>query len=448
MSKRRAWLTGETPPPEEIRGRCFAVPNDLALVSAVTGALLPLTLPENWEQSGSMTVSEAAEIMSVAFEDFVSGECGSGDCPPVEIPGLSAPIYRYNSVSTRWEKLEDGEWVEPTGDEEIPPPEPREELTEAEQECGAASNAANVLRELYTNILTVYDEQVDPLLNQAEIAAQVAVAIGSKFGPISATFLSLSGIAWEMFTLALQEITEDDWTEEFHEILVCILNSASEVLEDGTVHFNLYQVCSDLVGFILPVVDSHVRVRWQTWYLLQMIGSQGLDTAGGTTAVEGDCVTCDEWCFKWDQSNGLLTNGDWTISEGSADLSGYIKWVSYGTPYDGAYRRIRLQKTIDTSRCVITSVALRWSSPAGGTSKYFYSTVSNSVGLNVNAAASIYDTGLAYSFSTGYDLGDETTGVESAFDIRLTSNHNGDWRLLGIKLTGTGENPFGVGSNC
>jgi len=287
-----------TPPtlPEDTQCRGLVLPASKEWLGIFSDALLATTYAYNYEQVNStdLTPDAVAQACYQIYLAWLESTCGGGGCT---LPDLDSPIYRRNPTTGKWEYLNNGVWEEPTGENAIPDPAPREEPTEAEKQCGAASNAAHVLRELYSSILASYDEFVAPAVNQANIAFDVAVIVGSQFGPVSASFLALSDFAWTVFTQALTEITNDDWSDEFEQLLVCILQSASSVDEDGAVTFNFFDVNSNLVGFILPVIDEFVRVRWQVWYLLQMIGEQGLNVAGGTTAVEGDCITCDTWCY-------------------------------------------------------------------------------------------------------------------------------------------------------
>src|SRR5512137_2403189 len=139
MPPRRAWLTPDAPTPEVERCRRITVPDDLVFVGAVTGALLPLTDPDNWEQSGTMSPSEAAGIMSASFEDFVASDCeGMGGCPPPTIPDTDYPFVRRNPATGNFEEFNGEEWVEPSGDNAIPAPTAREETTADERKCSAA----------------------------------------------------------------------------------------------------------------------------------------------------------------------------------------------------------------------------------------------------------------------------------------------------------------------
>lgn len=72
-SKRRAWLTPENAP---IVTRCrrVLIPDDESWIAIVSGALLPLIQPENWEQFGALTPEQAAARAQEMYLRFLSEE--------------------------------------------------------------------------------------------------------------------------------------------------------------------------------------------------------------------------------------------------------------------------------------------------------------------------------------------------------------------------------------
>lgn len=68
------WLTGDTIPTIDFVCRRVVIPNDLALIIAVNGALDELTNAYNWEQFGTVTPDEAATAMNVMFAQYLQGE--------------------------------------------------------------------------------------------------------------------------------------------------------------------------------------------------------------------------------------------------------------------------------------------------------------------------------------------------------------------------------------
>lgn len=434
-----------TPPalPLDTQCRGTVVPASREWLGLYSDALLELTYAYNYEQveATDLTPEETAQAAYLQYLTWLDSTCEGGDCPPVVIPGTDGPVFRRSPTTFLLTQLQGEEWATPDAEYIPPDPAPRTETDEYDKQCGAASNAANVLHNLYDTCISVYDDQISPALNQAELAAQIATAIGSMFGPISASFMALSGFAWEVFQQGLIELTTDDWSAEWNSIFVCLLRDHM-TLDGSTAHFDFQGICWDLVGFILPILDQHTRVRWQVYYLLQCIGPEGLDIAGGTTEVEGDCADCDTWCVTWEGER--LNNGDWTIEEGYWAGSD-VAWTYYSPPYDGAYRRILMtMNNVDTSDCVIEGIGARVYKPAGAVNAYLYTKATP--GINDANAYNYfaYNTGIAYMETT---VNQETNSSLTNCSIRCTSNDSNAWRLVGIRIRGRGRNPWGS-SNC
>ncbi len=73
-----AWLTGNVPPANEYVCRRVRIPNDIGLVSAVSGALIELTKVYKWEQFGTLTPEECASLMTTMFSDYLDSNCMIG----------------------------------------------------------------------------------------------------------------------------------------------------------------------------------------------------------------------------------------------------------------------------------------------------------------------------------------------------------------------------------
>lgn len=433
MPRKRAWLTPDTPPPDTFRGRCFSVPDDVQLVGAVTGALVPLTQPENWEAVGSMTPEQAADIMSTAFEEFVSGDCGGGEgCPPdFGFDTGYPPIRRTESgVTEVWNGTT---WDIPTGEYAIPEPSARPESTTDEQNCGAASNAVNVLHNLFDSFQDVWATEVDPRIEIAAWAADVGVSIGAVFGPISETFLVLNSYFWAVMGAISGVVGSTGWSDEWTEKLVCILQANIESNDSGVVSFSFQNIQWDLTGFIVPIVDGYIDIRWFTWYLLNIIGAEGLNRAGGTTDVEGDCVTCDTWYRVFDfryGSKGWTASdvGDRAVHELSSDGG---RWKS--TYAGGGTGLILRVGGLPTSGWSITRMKVETYFVNSGGSPVLQVGNANVVSIPDTPTGSwqIYDTGNVLDIGAGYRV---------AFYNYLGGNYPCYLRRLWV--WGTGTMPF------
>lgn len=65
------YLTGDVLAPTDFICRRLKIPNDLALIMAVNGAILTLTKSYNWQKFGIETADQAASLMSDMFYDYL-----------------------------------------------------------------------------------------------------------------------------------------------------------------------------------------------------------------------------------------------------------------------------------------------------------------------------------------------------------------------------------------
>lgn len=68
------WLTGSAIP-TETKCRVIRVPDDPVFVAAVSGALLELTYPSNWEKYGSLTPEEQAQAFIDVYASYADSVC-------------------------------------------------------------------------------------------------------------------------------------------------------------------------------------------------------------------------------------------------------------------------------------------------------------------------------------------------------------------------------------
>lgn len=269
------------------------MPDDLELVSAVTGALLPLVYEENWEQLGTMTPAQAAAIMSAAFDAFVAGECGDAGCSQ---PG-GMRVYRISPTTRRFDYLENGAWLE---DEAIPPTPTREEPTEDERLCAAASNAVYVLKLTWQQAMSDFDANMAAQDAIVDTFSVLAAMIGGVFYPPIIAIAGLTEAGWEIVYEAYAALTMDVWDDTFTNLMVCLfLDNAVDA--GGVVTFNVEQILRDLWGQALTG-GAYLTMAGQIQWILGTIGS-GIDAAGALDIVPGDC-NCGEWCYNFEFATG------------------------------------------------------------------------------------------------------------------------------------------------
>jgi len=438
MARKRAWVTPNTPPPETIRGRLFEIANDPELVGAVTGALLPLTHAENWEQLGSMTADAAAEIMSAAFEAFVNSDGGGGseDCPDCVLPS-GERAWRQNPVTRQMEYFNEelGDWEFPDGDPvaSLPAPEPREDTTDAEKICNAAANVVNVVYLVWQEMLAQWDANVEPALAQVAFATEVAGAVGGAFYPPMLAVTELAGAAWALFFEAFQLLTIDSWDALFIDDLRCAFKAAATLEEDDTVTFDLnaaiWHINLSAWGNLQWVVASQQAV-----YILSMLGQEAVNTAGGTTAVTGDCSDCGNWCVQ------ITDFSNWTITTGALTSEHFIKAVD--TPDGNAGIDASYTFGIDGNLQTVRRVAALW---AGNQYQYGNAHVS---GTPVSQEMVVHDWNYYFLYPTWLTTPDNVAiySTGTTFTIRVWASvgraQKEITQVQAAKIIGTGDNPL------
>jgi len=68
------YITGEDPG-TDTTCRELNIPDDLYFIAAVSGALLELTNPANWEQFGSASPADYAALAETMLAAFQTSEC-------------------------------------------------------------------------------------------------------------------------------------------------------------------------------------------------------------------------------------------------------------------------------------------------------------------------------------------------------------------------------------
>lgn len=412
----------------------------LGLYSA---ALLELTKAYNYFQVNPTDLTPEATA-TLAYEQYLtwlsSAGCAGGGC---EIPGWDGPIFRRTASGGIEQLSPDGTtWETPTGDYAPPVIPERPEPTEPEQKCGAASNAVYAIKAVFDWMTEWYQEEYDPALETVEWGLAASTAIATTLGLWTAGLGAFLQAAMGAFHAAADIVFADSWTDEFTDILVCTFQD-NITIDGGVAHFNYQQILWDLCGFILPVVDDFLQVRWQVWYILQIIGADGLDEAGGLQNVEGDCVTCDTWCVEmtWAQFEAYSP----TLYTGYVDGSGNLRTADIG----GGNWQIVFWSDIPLAGAVITrfgvevsadyptygEVSIRVDPWAGGTGTMWWNSGIHQLGGAPHLEISPDDAALHTEPAT--------TG---ACVVVAAIGQTGI--ISKLHFEGTGTNPFSIGSNC
>lgn len=88
-------MTGDTIP-SSFRCKVIRIPDDLAFLDALNGALLELTYPSNFEQEGNaLTPQQMADAFSIAYDDYTIEAC-------MEIPIGTISMWAIATPPTKW----------------------------------------------------------------------------------------------------------------------------------------------------------------------------------------------------------------------------------------------------------------------------------------------------------------------------------------------------------
>jgi len=275
--------------------RTLNIPNSKFWLGIFNSALLDTVSQWEYEQvhPTDLTIEETIAVCQAIIDEFWSSELGC-PFPCVQPDGL--PFMRLGA-SGNFEQLVNGEWVSPEGDYALPPTPARTEPTASERRCLAAANATNVLKILYE----VVSDEVSADADEAEVTLALLVAIaallGLPFGAVSTGIIGLIYIALKLFIEMAQYLTADLWDDDFTKELQCVLYACATDTA-GVVTFD-YNCVHESLAASVDLFDldalTQLRLFGQVAFMLNVIGGDGLNAAGATTAITEagcDCGVC------------------------------------------------------------------------------------------------------------------------------------------------------------
>lgn len=417
--------------PESDDCRSLSIPADTEWLALFGGALTELLFTWNWEQSeGGITVTETIAVIQGIIDAWYASQCGC------ELPEGGA-ILRID-LNGNFEQLIDGEWQEPQGDYEIPPPEPRTEPTSDERRCAAAANAANVLQLLYEDVTDSFSDEIGYAAAIFELSLTIGVLLAPPLGLAARSFLAIATIIFrELFDLA-GFITADTWTTEFNEKLVCLL-LGNAVSEGDVVTFDYANVVGDLFrsADLFDWQGSDLLLAGQITYLLNIIGQEGLNLAGATTAVDdADCSSCLAWCYEVSLSELPKDGITYTLNYGFGQQSA----CGLETTAAGAAQIINAQ--IFFPAAVITDLEFEYTTGANkGSAARQWDFKNNGVPLR----SGVLNAGTGFYIEGQYGINVEVDEFYFSLDTQSSGGLTNCGNVL--RLRGEGGNPFPE-SNC
>lgn len=322
-----------TPPaiPAEDQCRGLVLPASQEWLGVYSKALLQTTYAYNYEQvyDTDLTPEQAASEAYTRYVAWLAAECGgAGAC----ITPAGSKVYRVNPTTHHYEYLEGEEWIPEPDAPALPA---REEPTEAERICAAASNAVHVLMLTWQEGMAQWDANVaaeDALIDQ--IAALSAI-VGSWFYPPMLGLAGLLTLGWEITYGAYQVLTAVDWDEELTRLLVCVFQEHATQL-DGAVYFSPEAIMHELWGMAFSG-QAYLTIVSQLQWMMSTIGPEAINMAGSLDIVPGDCDCEGPWGREWAYAQ-MWAGGEWAIIQGVVDSANKVQGT--GT-WPGTYAAIQ-----------------------------------------------------------------------------------------------------------
>jgi len=447
------YLTPETLPLTDTCRRLL-IPDSPEWLALVSGALTELLFKWNWQEKG-ITIDETLAALQVVINSYYDVPCESG-CEIPETPGGAGIIRRWEDGTTQ--QIIDGVWTTPEGVYTPLPPEPREETTDDEKKCLAATNAVNALKLTYEAVQTDWEEFQDVLSAIETVVTILEVVVASFAAYTAAAIIELGQF---LFTSVLQlfaEIAENTWEDSEAE-LICLFIDNATVNGDDTVTFDFGGIRQQLFEeFVLgQIFTDRSTLGLQLDYFLYYIGAEGIDYAGGLTAIEeAECDDCDDvWCYYFDfavTDGGFVavdtppTFGTWVSGSGWQTQD---KVITITNP-DQARRFVDIVKT-GISPTTLTRAELIYDyTPGSFPSTRAALTGDSDIGVfftvNNNVMESGEDLNIAWS-GTQSGVTVIHLSIRSCVDQTAPYVYNGSALIRGLRLEGTGVNPFGD-DNC
>jgi len=431
--------------PDDTVTRCLVIPYSQEWLGVINAALLLITEYWNYEQlyDTDLTPEQAATAGLLIYEQYANLDCGSAACTPVleaafDIDiGITLRIIRRGAGGFA-EEFVDGEWQAPTGDYEVPDPDPRTESTSDEKICAAAANAINVLEQTYEEATDAYNSFGTEAAVAEAILDVIALILGAFGQATAASAISFGNTVFSTFFDVFGLITGDYWTSAYTNELECVFIDAA-TLTGSTVTFDYPAIDQALLEmqYAAGVALSRQLVLTQTRYLLSIIMAGGLNVAGGTTeVVSPNCDQCYPWSITWDFTTGA--NGSTGVAySGCTSTRNASGW---GACSNGSVWSMNVRRDISPTNAAthITKVTVEWQPWAVGCDERATSFV------RVFHGAGSFDVPVNNNPSSGAVQTSVVSGVDVASPSRfeLVWNGTGFTGLYWRKLTIEGYGPM------
>jgi len=384
------------------------------LLGALTQLLQSTTWDEDNEDDLMLAQNRAMLLMNILAGSAVS------------TPGLTAAqttVYKYDADSDTTQVSFDGG----TTAQDAPGVDPRHQTTfppnmGTNQPCDSASSVVAWIENLISTSTTIIGTGSD-----ATSLAAFMLGLLVDLGPFGILIDLITAVALGLVSLGADVINLNmtaDVYQQFLCILLANMDSSGRLTADALATVES-QVTSEIGGIPADILNP----------ILSLMGEGGINNAGSTQHMTGDCASCEEWCYQWDFTT---SDGGW-----SADPTNGGTWV------DGAGWEASVGSG-GTNSCYITLTVPSLATVTAWT--LVYSAVDN----DGSDLIRFYD-----DSSLTYDYTDPTSGdtftdrtisggaFSAAVNFMRISGHwpSGSVTIKSFKIGGTGTNPFGA-NNC
>lgn len=223
------FITPDVLPPDTFCRRLL-IPNDPKWIGIISGALVPLIHPSEWEKLGGITPDEAAERSYQMMKEFwADNGCGGDDMECCEDRVI---LHQFNPVTGRPEVSYDGgvTWLPDPADPEFAIPLYPPLVTEggSKTKCDAATNASVHINELIeatgTNLeaaSTVFGLAV--AVAEAALLLFIVIVTGGAASPLVIGFATaIWAAASGVFNLGIAAYNTY-WTVDKQDAILCAL---------------------------------------------------------------------------------------------------------------------------------------------------------------------------------------------------------------------------------
>jgi hypothetical protein len=245
----------------------------------------------------------------------------------------------------------------------------------------------------------------------------------------------------------MDTLTANVWDDDFENDLTCLFLSYAEVAIDGTVTFQYGNLQNAI--FSLGNYDAErILLCWQAYYFLSIIGADGLNAAGATTAIENPVCSCGSWGREWLFAE--LVGSEWTKLQGMWTVE---EAIEVSGDWTGRFAAVTCRVNIPAETTIV-QVGIRCFVPAGqyGQSGFVYRASADTGFIHSGnpdtlpysdtiGFTELYYSADLYRITTVEQFGDDTER-----QITAVLRHQGVGTLRGIRIWGTGPCPFTTGA--